>query len=146
VAPAEISAVPSLVVEATAAQVRALSARPDVAGLFLYEPEGIDELANSMRVARVSPPSDETDGRAFTASPREQFARFPIREGDRDARRILCDDPIGGTLCVTIQSGVAPRCACSGALPFQTGDGDPSCSAPECRAWPQVHVQRESYI
>ena len=54
----QLETVPSLVVEATAAQVRALSARPEVAGLFLYEPEGIDDLSDSMKIARATPVVD----------------------------------------------------------------------------------------
>ncbi len=50
-----LDTVPNLVVEATAAQVRTLSARPEVVGLFLHEPEGIDDLTNSMRIARATP-------------------------------------------------------------------------------------------
>lgn len=48
-------AVPSLVVEATAAQIRAMSARSEVAGLFFYDPRGFDDLTDSMRIARATP-------------------------------------------------------------------------------------------
>jgi hypothetical protein len=48
-----VGAVPALIVDATPAQVRRLSARPEVAGLFLYEPIGILDLDNSMKVARA---------------------------------------------------------------------------------------------
>jgi hypothetical protein len=50
-----LGTVPTLLVDATAAQVRALSARPEVAGLFLHEPEGVDDLTDSMRIARATP-------------------------------------------------------------------------------------------
>jgi hypothetical protein len=49
-----IGMVPSVVVQATAEQIRALSVRPEVAGLFLHEPEGIDDLADSMQIARAT--------------------------------------------------------------------------------------------
>ncbi len=48
-----VGAVPGLVVGATPAQVRRLSTRPEVAGLFLYEPRGIDNLDKSMKIARA---------------------------------------------------------------------------------------------
>ena len=51
----KLDTVPTLVVAATPAQVRALSARPEVAGLFLYQPEGIDDLTDSMTIARATP-------------------------------------------------------------------------------------------
>src|SRR6185295_6896535 len=50
-----VGTVPSLTVEATPAQVRALSARPEVAGLFLHEPEGVPDLTDSMRISRATP-------------------------------------------------------------------------------------------
>lgn len=46
--------VPGLIVDATPAQVRKLSARPEVAGLFLYETRGIDNLDDSMKIARAN--------------------------------------------------------------------------------------------
>jgi hypothetical protein len=49
-----VGAVPGLIVDATPAQVRKLSARPEVSGLFLYEPRGILDLDNSMKVARAN--------------------------------------------------------------------------------------------
>ena len=48
-----VGAVPALIVDATPSQVTRLSARPEVAGLFLYEPEGILDLDNSMKIARA---------------------------------------------------------------------------------------------
>src|SRR5262249_21248694 len=48
-------AVTSLVAEATAAQIRAMSARSEVAGLFFYAPRGFDDLTDSMRIARATP-------------------------------------------------------------------------------------------
>ena len=49
-----VGAVPGLIVDATPAQVRKLSARPEVAGLLLYESRGIDNLDNSMKIARAN--------------------------------------------------------------------------------------------
>jgi len=49
-----VGAVPSVIVKATSAQVRRLSARPDVAGLFLYEPRGVLDLDDSMKIARAN--------------------------------------------------------------------------------------------
>jgi hypothetical protein len=53
-----IGAAPALVVEATPAQIARLSARPEVAGLYLHEPQGIDDLTDSMRIARATPVVD----------------------------------------------------------------------------------------
>lgn len=48
-----VGAVPGLIVGATPSQVRRLSLRPEVTGLFLYEPRGVDNLDKSMKIARA---------------------------------------------------------------------------------------------